>query len=278
MTVERDRRHPLQERDGRRYDKLGYGELSRQAAGDRQVASLGIDMARPACPAGPARRGCCHAQASRADRACDLRRIAGCHYRPGLVASVMRFFGYPLVWSVDLAQLLFIWVCFLGADEGHAREDASRPWRSRSSTALQVPPLAGAHCSVIILAFLAVSGRQGIRAHPAQHRAHVRRQHALLWVGDRCGVGCALLVRVPGPQHGHASGGAGRARWSTQDGGRQARPAALGALAMPGDLHRVRGVHVLGMPVGSPRHCRPRLLSSSTQPCRCPSAYKRSPR
>jgi TRAP-type C4-dicarboxylate transport system permease small subunit len=31
------------------------------------------------------------------------------------VAAVMRFFGDPLVWSVDLAQLLFIWLCFLGA-------------------------------------------------------------------------------------------------------------------------------------------------------------------
>lgn len=31
------------------------------------------------------------------------------------VAAVMRFVGNPLIWSVDLAQLLFIWLCFLGA-------------------------------------------------------------------------------------------------------------------------------------------------------------------
>lgn len=31
------------------------------------------------------------------------------------VAAVMRFFDHPLVWSVDLAQLLFIWLCFIGA-------------------------------------------------------------------------------------------------------------------------------------------------------------------
>ena len=31
------------------------------------------------------------------------------------VAAVMRFYGHPLVWSIDLAQLLFIWLCFLGA-------------------------------------------------------------------------------------------------------------------------------------------------------------------
>lgn len=32
------------------------------------------------------------------------------------IAGVMRWFGHPLVWSVDLAQLLFVWVSFLGAD------------------------------------------------------------------------------------------------------------------------------------------------------------------
>lgn len=31
------------------------------------------------------------------------------------IAAVMRFFGYPLIWSIDLAQLLFIWLCFVGA-------------------------------------------------------------------------------------------------------------------------------------------------------------------
>lgn len=31
------------------------------------------------------------------------------------VAAIMRFFDRPLIWSVDLAQLLFIWLCFIGA-------------------------------------------------------------------------------------------------------------------------------------------------------------------
>ncbi len=31
-------------------------------------------------------------------------------------AGITRWFGVPLVWSVDLAQLLFVWVSFLGAD------------------------------------------------------------------------------------------------------------------------------------------------------------------
>lgn len=32
------------------------------------------------------------------------------------LAAIGRSFGYPLIWSVDMAQLLFIWVCFLGAN------------------------------------------------------------------------------------------------------------------------------------------------------------------
>lgn len=31
------------------------------------------------------------------------------------IAAIMRFAGHPLIWSVDLAQLLFIWLCFIGA-------------------------------------------------------------------------------------------------------------------------------------------------------------------
>lgn len=30
-------------------------------------------------------------------------------------AAVARSFGYPIIWSVDMAQLLFIWLCFIGA-------------------------------------------------------------------------------------------------------------------------------------------------------------------
>lgn len=37
----------------------------------------------------------------------------------GLVfaAALLRFFGHPLIWSVDMAQLLFIWLCFIGANK-----------------------------------------------------------------------------------------------------------------------------------------------------------------
>ena len=31
-------------------------------------------------------------------------------------AGLLRWFGYPLVWSMDVAQLLFVWTSFIGAD------------------------------------------------------------------------------------------------------------------------------------------------------------------
>ncbi len=34
------------------------------------------------------------------------------------IAAIFRskLIGYPIVWSVDLASLLFVWICFIGAD------------------------------------------------------------------------------------------------------------------------------------------------------------------
>ncbi len=32
-------------------------------------------------------------------------------------AGVLRWFDHPLIWSVDLAQLLFLWIAFIGANQ-----------------------------------------------------------------------------------------------------------------------------------------------------------------
>lgn len=31
-------------------------------------------------------------------------------------AAIMRTLGDPMIWSIDMAQLLFVWLCFLGAN------------------------------------------------------------------------------------------------------------------------------------------------------------------
>ncbi|WP_196259071.1 TRAP transporter small permease [Pelagibacterium limicola] len=77
------------------------------------------------------------------------------------VAAVMRFFGHPLIWSVDLAQLLFIWLCFLGAtralrEKGHLGVDVlirHLPYMGRLVVETAI--------TVIVIVFLVVLAKEG---------------------------------------------------------------------------------------------------------------------
>lgn len=79
------------------------------------------------------------------------------------MASIMRFFGHPLIWSVDFAQLLFVWLCFLGAnralrDKGHLGVDLFvRNLSSRVRFRIE------AVISVLILVFLVSLTVKGIQ-------------------------------------------------------------------------------------------------------------------
>ncbi|MCI5077966.1 TRAP transporter small permease [Oricola sp.] len=79
------------------------------------------------------------------------------------VASVMRFFGHPLIWSVDLAQLLFIWLCFLGA---------TRAMRERAHLGVDILIRRAGHrnrlivetaLAAIFIAFMAVLAFEGYK-------------------------------------------------------------------------------------------------------------------
>lgn len=79
------------------------------------------------------------------------------------IAAVMRFFGQPLIWSVDLAQLLFIWLCFIGAaramrEKGHLGVDLivrMLPHRRRLAVETAV--------TLLVLAFLLVLAVEGAK-------------------------------------------------------------------------------------------------------------------
>ncbi|WP_373352826.1 TRAP transporter small permease [Pseudoroseicyclus sp. CXY001] len=79
------------------------------------------------------------------------------------VAAVMRTFGHPLVWSVDLAQLLFIWLCFIGAcralrQRAHLGVDLVirlLPYRARRWVETGI--------AILTLAFLAVLAVEGVK-------------------------------------------------------------------------------------------------------------------
>ena len=83
----------------------------------------------------------------------------------GLVftASIMRFFGHPLIWSVDMAQLLFVWLCFFGAaramrQKGHIGIDLLVSWLPHRNRLAIEAVLAG-----IILVFLAMLAIEGVK-------------------------------------------------------------------------------------------------------------------
>ena len=110
------------------------------------------------------------------------------------VASVMRFLGHPLVWSVDMAQLLFIWVCFLGADKA---------MREKTHLGMEIPVkyLAYEHrlllelaLSVIVLAFLAVLAVNGYQLTLLNlERTFGDSTLSYAWVTAAVPVGCALI-------------------------------------------------------------------------------------
>ncbi len=110
------------------------------------------------------------------------------------IAAVMRFFGLPLIWSVDFAQLLFAWLCMLGANRAMREKShlgmevlaARFPYRLRLWVELA--------CSALIIAFLAwivVEGWQLTLLN--RERTFGDSTISYAWVTASVPVGCALL-------------------------------------------------------------------------------------
>ncbi len=110
------------------------------------------------------------------------------------LAAVGRSFGYPLIWSVDLAQLPFIWVCFFGATramrhKGHLGFDLLVRWlphRHRLKLELAV--------SVIILGFFVLLAREGYQlAMQNWQRQFGDSGISYAWVTLAVPVGCVMI-------------------------------------------------------------------------------------
>jgi TRAP-type transport system small permease protein len=110
------------------------------------------------------------------------------------VAAIMRFFGHPLIWSVDMAQLLFIWLCMLGA---------TRAMREKSHLGMEIVAkrlgyrrqlLVEMICSAIILVFLAVLTVEGVKLTLLNsERTFGDSTLSYSWVTSAVPVGCVLL-------------------------------------------------------------------------------------
>jgi len=110
------------------------------------------------------------------------------------VAAIMRFFALPLTWSVDMAQLLFIWLCMLGA---------TRAMRQKTHLGMEILAKRLGYrqqfwvemiCSVIILAFLAALTIEGFKLTLLNsERTFGDSSLSYSWVTAAVPVGCILL-------------------------------------------------------------------------------------
>lgn len=74
-------------------------------------------------------------------------------------AAALRWFGISVAWSVDVAQMLFVWVCFIGADlalrqDKHVGLDmlvVRLPGKVRNGLALAVNLLMLAFCALVVV-------------------------------------------------------------------------------------------------------------------------------
>jgi TRAP-type C4-dicarboxylate transport system permease small subunit len=114
----------------------------------------------------------------------------------GLVfaAAIMRFFGRPLIWSVDMAQLLFIWLCMLGA---------TRAMREKSHLGMEVLVKHLGYrrqfwlemmLSILTLAFLAVLVFEGYELTLLnRERTFGDSTLSYAWVTAAVPAGCLLI-------------------------------------------------------------------------------------
>ncbi len=110
------------------------------------------------------------------------------------VAAIMRFYGRPLIWSVDMAQLLFIWLCFLGA---------TKAMREKSHLGMEVAVKYLGYrphlwlqflCAAIVLAFLGVLAVEGYKLTLLnRERTFGDSTLSYAWVTAAVPVGCVLL-------------------------------------------------------------------------------------
>ncbi len=111
------------------------------------------------------------------------------------VASITRFFGYPLIWSIDMAQLLFIWLCFIGSNKA---------MREKGHLGMEVlsARLAYQHrfwleliCCIVILIFLAILVVEGWNlTWLNRERTFGDSTLSYAWVTISVPAGCLLIA------------------------------------------------------------------------------------
>lgn len=110
-------------------------------------------------------------------------------------AGLARTFGHPLIWSVDFAQLLFVWLCFVGANKAlRAKAHVGVDYFVRKL------PAAGRRwielaLALVSLAFLVVMAWNGVKLTMLNvERVYGDSGISYAWVTGAVPVGCLLLA------------------------------------------------------------------------------------
>ena len=110
------------------------------------------------------------------------------------LAAIARTIGAPLIWSVDVAQILFIWLCFLGANRAmrlKAHIGVAMLVRRLPRTPRWILELALGSLTVAFLATLAVSGYRLTVLN--WQRIYGDSGISYAWVTGAVPVGCLLM-------------------------------------------------------------------------------------
>ncbi len=111
-------------------------------------------------------------------------------------AALLRWFGKPLTWSVDLAQLFFVWVCFIGADlavQKHRHIGIDFFIRSFPSTLRKAIDLTGNLLILIFLGFIAFFSFKLAIMNPQRRFPGMNISYS--WATASAGVGAVLMLR-----------------------------------------------------------------------------------
>ena len=112
-------------------------------------------------------------------------------------AALLRCLGFPLVWSVDLAQLLFVWICFIGADialqnNKHIGVDLlTRKLPRKVQKTILVPTYA------LLIAFLSLIAVYGVYLAIINFRRQFSgMEFSYSWATISAPIGCILMIRT----------------------------------------------------------------------------------
>jgi len=113
------------------------------------------------------------------------------------VAAFLRVIRQPLVWSVDMAQLLFVWVCFIGADlamekDKHIGVDLLTnllPKKAQGTLKIVSNLLA-----IAFLCLIAAYGTKLAIINVKDQFSGMEMSHS--WATASAPVGCVLMIRT----------------------------------------------------------------------------------